>query len=110
MRERLKPMLFDDEFIEAAQLTKPSAVAKAQRSAQAKAKAKAKDASKHADDGLPVHSFRTLLQDLGTLTYNVTYTALNPKAKIILTTRPTQLQQKAFSLLGINPGRTQYAS
>ena len=106
MRERLKPMLFDDECIEAAQLTKPSAVAKAQRSAQAKAK----DASKHADDGLPVHSFRTLLQDLGTLTYNVTYTAFNPKAKIILTTRPTQLQQKAFSLLGINPGRTQYAS
>ena len=106
MRERLKPMLFDDEFIEAAQLTKPSAVAKAQRSAHAKAK----DASKHADDGLPVHSFRTLLQDLGTLTYNVTYTAFNPKAKIILTTRPTQLQQKAFSLLGINPGRTQYAS
>lgn len=106
MRERLKPMLFDDEFIEAAQLTKPSAVAKAQRSAHAKAK----DASKHADDGLPVHSFRTLLQDLGTLTYNVTYTALNPKAKIILTTRPTPLQEKAFSLLGINPGRTQYAS
>ncbi len=106
MRERLKPMLFDDEFIEAAQLTKPSAVAKAQRSAHAKAK----DASKHADDGLPVHSFRTLLQDLGTLTYNVTYTALNPNAKIILTTRPTPLQQKAFSLLGINPGRTQYAS
>ena len=68
MRERLKPMLFDDEFIEAAQLTKPSAVAKAQRSAHAKAK----DASKHADDGLPVRSFRTLLQDLGTLTYNVT--------------------------------------
>ena len=106
MRERLKPMLFDDEFIEAAQLTKPSAVAKAQRSAQAKAK----DASKHADDGLPVHSFRTLLQDLGTLTYNITYTALNPKAKIILTTRPTPLQHKAFNLLGINPGRTQYAS
>ena len=106
MRERLKPMLFDDECIEAAQLTKPSAVAKAQRSAQAKAK----DASKHADDGLPVHSFRTLLQDLGTLTYNITYTALNPKAKIILTTRPTPLQHKAFNLLGINPGRTQYAS
>ena len=106
MRERLKPMLFDDEFIEAAQLTKPSAVAKAQRSTQAKAK----DASKHADDGLPVHSFRTLLQDLGTLTYNVTYTALNPKAKIILTTRPTPLQEKAFSLLRVNPGRTQYAS
>ena len=31
------------------------------------------------------------------------HTALNPKAKIILTTRPTALQEKAFSLLGVNP-------
>ena len=33
--------------------------------------AKAKDASKTADDGVPLHSFRTLLKDLGTLAYNV---------------------------------------
>ena len=103
MRERLKPMLFDDEFIEEAQAIKVSAVAKAQRSDHAKDK----DASKHADDGTPLHSFRTLMQDLGTLAYNITYTALNPKAKIILTTRPTPLQDKAFKLLGVNPARTQ---
>jgi hypothetical protein len=69
--------------------------------------AKAKDASKRADDGLPLHSFRTLLQDLATLAYNVTSTALNPEAKIVLTTRPTPLQQKAFSLLGLSPTCTQ---
>lgn len=103
MRERLKPMLFDDEFIEKAQASKISAVAKARRSDHAKDK----DASKHADDGTPLHSFRTLMQDLGTLAYNITYTALNPKAKIILTTRPTPLQDKAFKLLGVNPARTQ---
>ena len=103
MRRCLKPMLFDDEFIDVAQAEKPSAVAKAQRSAHAKAK----DASGRADDGLPLHSFRTLMQDLGTLAYNVTYTALNPKAKIVLTTRPTPLQQKAFALLAVNPARTQ---
>lgn len=103
MRERLKPMLFDDEFIEKAQASKVSAVAKARRSDHAKDK----DASKHADDGTPLHSFRTLMQDLGTLAYNITYTALNPKAKIILTTRPTPLQDKAFKLLGVNPARTQ---
>ena len=103
MRERLKPMLFDDEFIEKAQASKVSAVAKARRSDHAKDK----DASKHADDGTPLHSFRTLMQDLATLAYNITYTALNPKAKIILTTRPTQLQDKAFKLLGVNPARTQ---
>jgi transposase len=103
MRARLKPMLFDDEFIEQAQSTKPSAVAKAQRSAHAKGK----DATRQADDGLPVHSFRTLMQDLATLSYNITYTALNPKARIILTTRPTPVQEKTFKLLGVNPPRTQ---
>ncbi len=69
--------------------------------------AKAKDASKQAEDGLPVHSFRTLLKDLGTLTYNITHTALNPEVKITLTTRPTPLQDKAFKLLRLNPACTQ---
>ena len=103
MRRCLKPMLFDDEFINDAQSTKPSAVAKAQRSSHAKNK----DATRRADDGLPLHSFQTLLQDLATLTYNITHTALNPKAKIILTTRPTPLQEKAFKLLGVSLPRTQ---
>ena len=103
MRERLKPMLFDDEYLEEASASRASPVVKAVRSEHAKAK----DASKLADDGLPLHSFRTLLQDLATLAYNVTCTALNPEAKIVLTTRPTPLQQKAFSLLGLNPSCTQ---
>jgi Transposase DDE domain len=103
MRERLKPMLFDDEYLDEASASRASPVLKAVRSEHAKAK----DASKLADDGLPLHSFRTLLQDLATLAYNVTCTALNPEAKIILTTRPTSLQQKAFLLLGLNPACTQ---
>jgi hypothetical protein len=103
MRRCLKPMLFDDEFIKDTQATRPSAVAKAQRSAHAKNK----DATRRADDGLPLHSFQTLLQDLATLTYNITHTALNPKAKIILTTRPTPVQEKAFKLLGVSLPRTQ---
>ena len=78
-------------------------MARAVRSEQAKAK----DASKQAEDGLPVHSFRTLLKDLGTLTYNITHTALHPEVKITLTTRPTPLQDKAFKLLGLNPACTQ---
>jgi hypothetical protein len=103
MRERLKPMLFDDEHLDEASAGRASPVLKAQRSAHAKAK----DASKLADDGLPLHSFRTLLEDLGTLAYNITHTSLNPEAKIVLTTRPTALQHKAFSLLGLNPACTQ---
>jgi len=103
MRERLKPMLFDDECLDQANATRASAVAKAVRSEHAKAK----DASKRAEDGTPLHSFRTLLKDLGTLTLNITHTALNPEAKIVLTTRPTPLQAKAFALLGLNPACTQ---
>ncbi len=68
MRERLKSMLFDDEHLIEASAARPSAVAKAVRSEHAKAK----DASKTADDGLPLHSFRTLLKDLGTQAYNIT--------------------------------------
>ena len=49
MRERLKPMLFDDEYLDEASASRASPVAKAVRSEHAKAK----DASKHADDGLP---------------------------------------------------------
>ena len=103
MRARLKPMLFDDEYLEEASASRASPVVKAVRSEHAKAK----DASKLADDGLPLHSFRTLLQDLATLAYNVTHTQINPEAKIILTTRPTALQAKAFDLLGLNPACTQ---
>ncbi len=103
MRARLKPMLFDDEYLDEASASRASPVVNAVRSEHAKAK----DASKTAEDGLPLHSFRTLLQDLGTLAYNVTHTHLNPEAKIILTTRPTPLQAKAFELLGLNPACTQ---
>lgn len=103
MRERLKPMLFDDEYLDEASAARASPVAKAVRSAHARAK----DKNKRAEDGLPLHSFRTLLQDLATLAYNVTHTALNPEAKIVLTTRPTPLQAKAFALLGLNPACTQ---
>jgi hypothetical protein len=99
MRETLKPMLFDDEYIELARATRPSPVAKAKRSEQAKAK----DATRLSEDGLPVHSFRTLLDDLATLAYNVCHTPLNPQAKILMITRPTQIQEKAFRLLNVSP-------
>jgi Transposase DDE domain len=103
MRERLKPMLFDDEYLDEVNASRASAVAKAVRSEHAKAK----DASKHADDGLPLHSFRTLLKDLGTLTYNIARTALNPSAKIDITSRPTPIQAKAFELLKLTPNCSQ---
>lgn len=103
MRARLKPMLFDDEQLDEASASRASPVLKAVRSEHAKAK----DASKHADDGLPLHSFRTLLKDLGTLSYNVARTPANPGASIVIIARPTPVQAKAFELLGLNPNCSQ---
>jgi hypothetical protein len=97
MRQRLKPLLFDDEYLEQASATRPSPVAKAVRSEHAKAK----DQTKRAQDGMPLHSFRTLLKDLATLTYNIARTAANPNATIDITARPTPIQAKAFELLGL---------
>lgn len=103
MRARLKPMLFDDEQLDEASASRASPVLKAVRSEHAKAK----DASKHADDGLPLHSFRTLLKDLGTLSYNIARTPANPNAPIVIIARPTPVQAKAFELLGLNPSCSQ---
>jgi hypothetical protein len=101
MRARLKPMLFDDEHLDEASASRASPVLRAVRSEQAK------DASKLADDDLPLHSFRTLLKDLGTLTYNIAHTGANPNAAISITSRPTPIQDKAFKLLALTPNCSQ---
>ena len=76
---------------------------KAVRSEQAKTK----DASKLAEGGLPLHSLRTLLKDLATLTYNIARTGANPHAEIVITSRPTPIQSKAFELLALSPNCSQ---
>jgi GntR family transcriptional regulator len=62
----LAPILFDDHDRAAGEALRSSQVAKAEPSPAAKRKAK----KKRTDDSLPVHSFRTLLADLATLTRN----------------------------------------
>ena len=74
MRQRLAPMLFDDTDKEEAEALRSSVVAQAQRS---KAAVK-KQTPGVTPDGLPVHSFRTLLADLATLARNTIVTAINP--------------------------------
>jgi hypothetical protein len=103
MRSRLKPMLFDDEYLDEAGASQASPVAKAVRSDHARAK----DKTRRADDGLALHSFHTLLKDLATLTLNVARTGANPNAEIVITSRPTPIQAKAFELLGLNPSCSQ---
>jgi transposase len=97
MRQCLAPMLFDDADKQAAEALRSSVVAQAQRS---KAAVK-KQTTGMTPDGLPVHSFRTLLADLATMARNTITTAINPLYPLTVVTRPTPVQQKAFDLLGI---------
>jgi hypothetical protein len=103
MRAKLAPMLYDETDHEAAAAMRDSIVAKAERSEAATRK----QTTGRTDDGLPVHSFHTLLADLATYSRIQATTALNEKYVFTLHTRPTPTQQRAFELLGINPDRTQ---
>jgi hypothetical protein len=103
MRVRLAPMLYDDADQAATEAVRTSIVAKAPRSPAALAK----QTTGRTADGLPVHSFHSLLADLATLTLNTMVTALAPEYPFTLTARPTPLQQKAFDLLGLATARTQ---
>ena len=98
MRQRLAPMLYDDADKQAAEALRTSVVAKAQRSPSALAKQRYGTTP----DGLPVHSFHSLIADLATLARNTLATALSPDHDFILHTTPTAIQQKALDLLGVN--------
>jgi hypothetical protein len=52
-------------------------------------------------DGLPVHSFHTLIADLATLTRNTVEIASAPGMPFAITARPTPTQKKALDLLAI---------
>jgi hypothetical protein len=95
MRQALAPMLFDDHDRAAGEALRSSPVAKAQPSPAAERKAR----KKHTDDGQPVHSFRTLLADLATLTRNIVRFGNAPET--VLLARPTEIQQRVFDLLGV---------
>jgi transposase len=97
LRQRLAPMLFDDTDKEAAEALRTSVVAQAQRSPTAVAK----QTTRLTEDGLPVHSFQSLLADLATLARNTIITAISPNHPLTVLTRPTPIQHKAFTLLGL---------
>ena len=101
MRRALAPILFEDHDKPAAERLRLSVVAPAQRSLKAQRKAR----TKKTDDGSPVHSFHTLLEDLA----SVVKSHIKPKGlkvdPFVKVTTPTALQQKAFDLLGVSPLR-----
>ncbi len=95
LRKVLAPLLFEDEETE----DTATDVIKAHRSESAKAK----DRKKRNDENLPVHSLRTLLEDLGTICLNtVQCTKGSGKYVFSKITQPTLLQQKALNLLRVS--------
>ena len=97
MRRKLAPLLFDDTDKEAAEALRQSVVASARRSPEAIRKQNTGVTS----DGLPVHSFQTLLADLATLARNTIITAITPDYPLTVITRPTPVQRRAFELMEI---------
>lgn len=95
LRRAWAPLLFDDHDKAAGEARRKTGVAPAQRSPQAERKAH----TKRTEEGLPVHSFQTLLEDLQTLAKNKVQMG---KGCFEMITLPTPLQQRAFELLKIS--------
>ena len=95
LRQALAPLLFEDHDRAGAATARPSPVAAARVSPAAAAKA----ASRRTAEGQPVHSWRSLLQDLATLTRNTV--RLGEAPPITMLTRPTPVQQHVFNRLGL---------
>jgi len=98
LHARLAPLLFTDDDKPTAQAARPSPVAPAARSPQALAKA----AAKRTEDGLPVHSFTSLLADLATICLNQIQPADPALPSFRLVTTPTPLQRQILGLLDVS--------
>jgi len=94
MKRALAPVLFADADPAGATAARASIVAPAVRSPAALRKV----AQRHTDDGLPLHSFRTLLRDLATLTRSSVRLG---EARFQQLTTPTAGQQRVFQLLDV---------
>ena len=101
LRQRLAPLLFEDDDRQQARAKRTSPVQPAQISDRAKAKADTKTTA----EGFPVHSLKTLLADLATLTLNQVTLPTNPEQGFLMIAQPTPLQRKAFELLEIEPAK-----
>jgi transposase len=97
MRRALAPMLFDDE-----ELPQQRNIRHPVKPAVASASAKSKKLLRRTPDGLEVHSFETLLAELGTRCRNLCRITSDPNAPTFYQlTKPTPIQAKAFELLGL---------
>jgi hypothetical protein len=110
MRQAWAPLLFDDDDRPAGEALRNSLVAPAQRSPRAQRKAATHRTVTPTPTGpggsrgahvWPVHSFQTLLADLGTLAKNRVRFGGAAAATLTIYTQPTALQQQALNLLQV---------
>jgi len=90
------PLLFEEEDL-SADRRRRDPVAPAKPSA----KTQRKKATQQTDDGLPVHSFETLVRELGTRCRNTCVLASDPSQSFQQLTEMTALQAEAFKLLKV---------
>ena len=95
MRQRLAPLLFDDENPEA--VVRPSVASPAEVSESGNKEG----TGKRNTDGRPVHSCRTLMMDLATIARDTELPQLTDAKPLEMTTRPAELQHDAFELPGV---------
>jgi hypothetical protein len=100
MRQPLAPMLFDDHDGACAEARRASPVAKARVSKAAYQKASTQRIDVGDGTVQPVHSFRTLLDDLATLTRNTV--CFGGQNMLTVQATPTPVQRRAFSLLQVD--------
>jgi transposase len=99
MRKALAPLLFEDE-----QLDQDRKIRDPVAPAKPSALAKRKKFVRLTAEGLPIHSFETLLEELATRCRNQSRIKSDPnKATFSHLTEPTPLQQRAFELLRALP-------
>ena len=97
MRKALTPILFEDDKPEEGEVLRDSIVSPAKRSP----KAIRKTQTKRTEEGEPVHSFQTLLDDLATIAKERCQPKHPAMPAFDKTTLPTPLQQRAFDLLHV---------
>lgn len=95
MREAWRELMFADQDLKAKKQRDP--LAAAERSATALEKVTRRTLT----DGSPVHSFRTLLDELSTIVRNTCETRVGPRSgsSFQMTTTPSPPQHRALQLL-----------
>ena len=99
MRRALAPLLFDDESLPI-ERNRRDPVAPAQPSPAAQRK----KTQRFSGEGLPIHSFRTLMAELGTRCGHRCRLKADPESPVIeQDTQPTPLQARALELIRLFP-------